>query len=218
MTPGSDTSDGPALYLFEDARAREWDPFHLTRPVGELLYGCLLLRERAERFWDVDCRGHLAGEELLGFTEPGAPPTLVLGQVPVDVDRVLVSSRVVPDLEEAPRLHRAPGEGAPKGGGEDRARSTGEEGTTAGRPRALTLEGEVVGWHIPAGAPNPRIQDLLEPGRGGYEAPLESSVPLVGRLLHHPWDLISGNPERIRRDVPLLFPHSSAFLPPEAEQ
>lgn len=189
---------GPTLYLFDDARARDWVPFHLTRPIGELLYGCLLLRERAERYWEVECRGHIAGEELLGFTEPGAPSTVVPGRVPTDEDRILVSSRVVPELETRPELPK-PDEGSDM-------------------PRTLTLEGEVVGWHIPAGAPNPEVADLLDPGRGGYEAPPESSIPLVGEILRHPWDLISGNPERILEDVPLLFPHSSAFLPPEAEQ
>ena len=39
----------PLLYVFDDHWARRWAPFTLTRPVGELLYGCLTLRERAER-------------------------------------------------------------------------------------------------------------------------------------------------------------------------
>lgn len=50
-----------SLYLFDDAVAREWSPFRLTRPVGELLFGCLLLRERAERFWGRQCLGHQIG-------------------------------------------------------------------------------------------------------------------------------------------------------------
>ena len=37
-----------ALFLFDDQVARGWDPFSLTRPAGELLFGALLLRERAD--------------------------------------------------------------------------------------------------------------------------------------------------------------------------
>ncbi len=39
-----------ALVLFDDERARAWTPFTVTRPAGELLFGCLTLRERAEHF------------------------------------------------------------------------------------------------------------------------------------------------------------------------
>jgi hypothetical protein len=52
------------LYLFDDARARAWQPFSLTRPVGELLFGCLRLRERAERLLHTRASGHLAGADL----------------------------------------------------------------------------------------------------------------------------------------------------------
>ena len=44
------------LYLFEDRRARRWAPFSLTRPAGELLFGCLTLRERAERIFGMELR------------------------------------------------------------------------------------------------------------------------------------------------------------------
>lgn len=176
------------LYLFDDARARGWAPFRLTRPVGELLYGCLLLRERAERHWSTECRGHLAGEELLGFDEPGAPPIVVRGQVPADTDRILLSSRFVPAWTEAPTL-------------KDRT--------------AFTVEGEVVGWYLPSGAPTPDDGELTNPSTDPADG---RSLELTGRTLRHPWDLVSDNAQRIGEDVPALFPHSHAFLPPHVDQ
>ncbi len=65
-----------ALVLFDDERARAWTPFTVTRPAGELLFGCLTLRERAERFWGQACVGHVADPSLEGFTEPGAAPVV----------------------------------------------------------------------------------------------------------------------------------------------
>ena len=65
-----------ALVLFDDDRARAWTPLTLTRPAGELLFGCLTLRERAEHFWGVACVGHIADPGLQGFAEPGAAPVL----------------------------------------------------------------------------------------------------------------------------------------------
>ena len=64
------------LYLFDDQAARAWEPFALTRPAGELLYGTTTLRGRMERVFAVQCQGHLVAEHLAGFEEEGAPPVL----------------------------------------------------------------------------------------------------------------------------------------------
>jgi hypothetical protein len=48
-----------SLFLFDDDVARSWDPFPLTRPAGELLFGALLLRERAQRYWVFQSRDPL---------------------------------------------------------------------------------------------------------------------------------------------------------------
>ncbi len=65
-----------ALILFDDKRARAWTPFTVTRPAGELLFGCLTLRGRAERFWGEACVGHVTDPHLDGFAESGAAPVL----------------------------------------------------------------------------------------------------------------------------------------------
>jgi len=125
-----------SLYVFDDARARAWAPFALTRPVGELLFGAFLQRERAERFWKTPCAGHLAGEALAGFEEPGAAPALERGSLPHTGPVVLFSSRAVPLGREAPAIAEA---------------------------ATLLMDGRVVGWFLPEGAGSVSTDQLLNP-------------------------------------------------------
>src|SRR5690606_41337557 len=87
---------GPCLVLFDDRAAREWHPFVLTRPAGELRFGALTLRERAQRIFGAECIGHLAGEDLVGFEEPEARPVLAPDGIPADRGVVYLVSRAVP--------------------------------------------------------------------------------------------------------------------------
>ncbi len=172
-----------ALYLFDDAQARGWAPFATTRPAGELLFGCLLLRERAERFWGTPCTGQFTAPTLVGFDEDGAPP--VVDGVPDGGDEPLVffSSRAVPDLNPVPPTDV---------------------------PARLVMGGQTVGWITPPGGPPPSESDLLGPDPAIGD---ESVVEIQGRVLEHPWDLIAGNGEQIRQDVSTIFPESRFSLP-----
>lgn len=62
-----------ALYLYDDARARTFEPFALTRPVSELRAGAELLRRRWEQALDVRCAGFIGAAHLADFNEPWAP-------------------------------------------------------------------------------------------------------------------------------------------------
>ncbi|TVP72272.1 MAG: hypothetical protein EA352_12770, partial [Gemmatimonadales bacterium] len=64
------------LLILEDARARRWVPFSPTRPVSELLFGTVLLRERIEEAAGLPAEAILGAPELAGFSEPGTPPVL----------------------------------------------------------------------------------------------------------------------------------------------
>lgn len=87
------------LVLFDDAVARDWMPFTLTRPAGELLFGALRLRERAERIIDATCIGHVTHADLIGFDEPGAPPVINLATLSTARARLFLSSRAVLDWD-----------------------------------------------------------------------------------------------------------------------
>ena len=142
---------GRRLYLFDDARARAWAPFALTRPVGELRFGCLTPRERAERVFGLPCSGHLTAPALVGFDEPDAAPGVAPGEVPVDAALVLLSSRAVPAFQDPP---------------------------TSDGPARLTMGGETVGWIVPAGGAVPSPARLLEPASDvdGAAVALEGAV------------------------------------------
>ena len=88
------------LYLFDDRRARTWAPLSLTRPVGELLHGCLTLRRRAELVLGAECKGHVSRAALIGFEEPGAAPAIAPEDMTASGTRILLSSRAVLAFQE----------------------------------------------------------------------------------------------------------------------
>jgi UDP-N-acetylglucosamine diphosphorylase/glucosamine-1-phosphate N-acetyltransferase len=172
---------GALLYLFDDGRARTWAPFATTRPVGELRYGCLSARQRTERVFGLPCTGHIAGPALEGFDEPDARPVVAAEDVPADIARVLVSSRVVLDIAVPPPVPLA-----------------------AGVVTRLTVGRTTVGWIVPEGADLPSPDALLDPAANA-EGP---TVELAGEVLDRPWSLVIGTPERVARDVAYLWPEN----------
>jgi UDP-N-acetylglucosamine diphosphorylase/glucosamine-1-phosphate N-acetyltransferase len=63
------------LYLYDDAVARGFEPFALTRPFGEMRAGIALGRARWERALDAKAAGFIGAPHLLDFDESGAPPS-----------------------------------------------------------------------------------------------------------------------------------------------
>ena len=178
-----------ALILFDDERARAWTPFAVTRPAGELLFGCLSLRERAERFWGEPCLGHVTDPRLEGFAEPGGVPVLdpdARDSAPgpgEETTRILFSSRAVPDFVPAP---------------------------PADEPAVLTVQGQIVGWVLPPGTDSPEENDLLRPDGSHMGFP---QVEIPGQVLSNIWDLMTGNGDQVYSDVPVLFPESRFTVP-----
>jgi UDP-N-acetylglucosamine diphosphorylase/glucosamine-1-phosphate N-acetyltransferase len=168
------------LFLFDDGRARRWSPVTLTRPAGELLYGCMTLKDRAERVFGTKCEGHLTRRALLGFDEAGAAPAATLRDVGTRGCRVLLSSRAGPDL-------------GPVDVGDGAAR--------------ITVGGAPAGWILPDGVALPSDLWLRDPSSAAQTGRV---LELGGTMLESPWDLVAQNPERIRRDVAALWPRGDA--------
>ena len=61
------------LYLYDDATARSFEPFALTRPFGEMRAGIALGRARWERALNAPAAGFVGAEHLRDFDEAGAP-------------------------------------------------------------------------------------------------------------------------------------------------
>jgi UDP-N-acetylglucosamine diphosphorylase/glucosamine-1-phosphate N-acetyltransferase len=90
-----------AVYLYDDARARTFEPFALTRPAGELRAGALLVRERWARALRGSVGGHVAAPHLAGFEEPDAAPVIDEGEIPAG--SWLANARFAPALADTPR-------------------------------------------------------------------------------------------------------------------
>ena len=60
--------------LYDDARARRFEPFALTRPVGELRAGGELIRRRWARVTGLDAMAFVSSPHLAAFEEFDAPP------------------------------------------------------------------------------------------------------------------------------------------------
>jgi len=61
------------LVMYDDARARRFEPFALTRPAGELRAGAELIRRRWERAAGAPATGFLGAAHLAPFEEFDAP-------------------------------------------------------------------------------------------------------------------------------------------------
>lgn len=89
----------PPMVLYDDSHARQFAPFHLTRPAGELRAGALLVRERWAFVLGTEALGFVSAPHLDGFREGGSPPFL---QAPPESVVWLVNARALPALERIP--------------------------------------------------------------------------------------------------------------------
>lgn len=86
------------FYLYDDARARQFEPFAMTRPLGELRVASRLIRERWETALGAPCAGFVSRETLADFEEPGAPPAM---RETIPAGSILVNARCAPRLARA---------------------------------------------------------------------------------------------------------------------
>lgn len=84
------------LILFDDARARTFEPFALSRPVSELRAGGLLIRERWETAFGTPATCAIVSPHLELFEEANTPPPLIAGMVAAG--SILVNARCAPAL------------------------------------------------------------------------------------------------------------------------
>lgn len=84
------------FFLYDDARARRFEPFALSRPVGELRAGALLIRHRWERALGLACGGFIGAPHLADFAEFDAPPACAGTSLPAG--SLLVNARALPSL------------------------------------------------------------------------------------------------------------------------
>ena len=81
--------------LYDDAAARAFEPYALTRPAGELLAGGALIRRRWEHLLGSKAGGFVSGAHLADFVEFDAPRAST-GTIPAGT--ILVNARCAPTL------------------------------------------------------------------------------------------------------------------------
>ena len=158
------------LYLFDDAIAHQWQPFALTRPVGELLLGAHTFRARAELLFGARCAGHLTAPHLIGFDEGYAARAVSSESVRNDRPRLVLSSRALVDWDVRVEF--------------------------SDRALHLCIGDDVVGAYLPAGAPLPAAEWLAAPTTTANTA----NVQLTGKVLRRVWELVAENAAQIVRD------------------
>jgi UDP-N-acetylglucosamine diphosphorylase/glucosamine-1-phosphate N-acetyltransferase len=84
------------IHLYDDQRARGFQPFALTRPVAELRAGALLVRERWARALGGVVNGVVTAPHLARFVEPGSAPIARPGTL--SRGTWLVNARFAPSL------------------------------------------------------------------------------------------------------------------------
>ena len=87
-----------ALYFYDDVRARQFEPFALTRPVSELRAGTSLIRKRWERATSLSSAGFISSPHLANFEEGTAPPA-VAPKSEIPAGSIVVNSRCVIPLD-----------------------------------------------------------------------------------------------------------------------
>lgn len=93
-----------SLFLYDDARARTFEPFALTRPACELRAGALLLRERWERALQRKAVGVVTSSHLADFEETWGVP-VVDGRLPKG--SIIANSRCAVSLASLASLGEA---------------------------------------------------------------------------------------------------------------
>lgn len=89
----------PAFYLYDDVRARGFEPFALSRPVGELRAGAELIRRRWEIALGTRCAGFIGAAHLADFDEEGAAKAVTESELPSG--SIVVNARCAPALATA---------------------------------------------------------------------------------------------------------------------
>ncbi|HET8771226.1 MAG TPA: putative sugar nucleotidyl transferase, partial [Gemmatimonadaceae bacterium] len=178
------TADRPGFVLVDDDVARGFEPFALTRPVGELRAGGALMRHRWIQALAMPCIGFIAGPHLDAFAEFDSAP---VASAVLPSGTVLVNARCAPALggvvAHTPDVWRC--------GGRVAAVRLSEPLDTA----ALRADGAAAA----AAFENVRVEG--------------ATTELDGWWLDAVWDLIGHLSEMLQADAIALMPTTGAQVP-----
>ncbi|MEP6507405.1 MAG: putative sugar nucleotidyl transferase [Gemmatimonadales bacterium] len=162
------------LYLFDDARARQFEPFALTRPVSELRAGAEIIRARWEKIAGTTAYGFIGAAHLADFEEAGAVPSVSSEQT-IPAGSVIANARFVPSLSASL---------------DDTSAAYASDGSVC----AVRLRQSIDMAPLARGETELRelLSNAAEPTR------------LAGRWLDEVWDLIGQLTDQLIEDIPTI--------------
>lgn len=84
-----------SLLFYDDAKAREFAPFTLTRPVSQLVAGALKTSDRWALISGSPAAGFIADGSLRDFDEEGSP-ACISSEADIGIGSILINSRFIP--------------------------------------------------------------------------------------------------------------------------
>ena len=163
------------IVLLDDPRARSFEPFATTRPLGEVRAGAVLIRERWAHVLSAPAIGFVSSPHLSGFSEFAAPPAHE-GAVPAGT--WLVNTRALPHLQATA--------------------SDAAVLSIDGRVAAVRVGGDVTVEQLR----DPLFSlDSVMPEAGPGAG---TRVEVPGVWLEHVWDLTATLQELLLSDIPLV--------------
>jgi UDP-N-acetylglucosamine diphosphorylase/glucosamine-1-phosphate N-acetyltransferase len=163
------------IVLLDDPRARSFEPFATTRPLGEVRAGALLIRERWAHVLSAPAIGFVSSPHLSGFSEFAAPLPRVRV---VPAGTWLVNTRALPHLQATA--------------------SDAAVLSIDGRVAAVRVGGDVTVEQLR----DPLFSlDSVMPEAGPGAG---TRVEVPGVWLEHVWDLTATLQELLLSDIPLV--------------
>jgi UDP-N-acetylglucosamine diphosphorylase/glucosamine-1-phosphate N-acetyltransferase len=164
-----------AIFLYDDARARELEPFALTRPMAEMIAGSAIQRERWQTALQLPVAGVISAPHLADFEEASSSPA-ARGGIPAG--SVIANARFVPKLSTI---------ALPNGSGNASA----DLWVAGDRVVAVRTSRELAVDHFVDGR-----QSLDDLARSGGETAM-----LDGWWMEDVWDFVRLLPEQLKDDL-----------------
>lgn len=177
------------LFLYDDAAARRFEPFALTRPAAELRAGTEIIRRRWELLFGRRAAGIVAAPHLADFEELDAPP-IVAASLPTSslpAGAIVANSRCVVKLGV-------------------NATTDADVWTCDGRVAAVRLGREALISELSGG--DVQLESLSAAGTRTAE--------VAGVWVEMVWELITGLADQLRSDIACTGPSLDCELPPGA--
>jgi UDP-N-acetylglucosamine diphosphorylase/glucosamine-1-phosphate N-acetyltransferase len=171
-----------ALYVYDDDRARTFEPFALTRPVGTLVAGSSAVWLRWQAALQVEAAGLLAAPHLVDFDEKFAPQAAT-GTVPAG--SIVANARFAPAV--AALATRSIGRERAPSGADAKTRAW----TNASRTAAVRTSRALDAADFARG--DLRLEDLAD-GSG-------DAAEIAGWWIDEVWDYVRLLPEQLTDDL-----------------